>query len=83
MLLFGFYIYTVMMLSASVAGLSSYYIEKFGGDALLTQFIVFELQLFEKFASIVACRLHGHHPRGLLGGAVLGTLRVVTGMSGL
>ena len=37
MLLFGFYIYTVMMLSASVAGLSSYYIEKFGGDALLTQ----------------------------------------------
>ena len=48
MLLFGFYIYTVMMLSASVAGLSSYYIEKFGGDALLTQFIVFELQLLDR-----------------------------------
>ena len=40
----------------SVAHLSSDDVEELGGDALLAQFIVFELELFEQLVGIGVCR---------------------------
>ena len=56
----------------SVAHLSSDDVEELGGDALLAQFIVFELELFEQLVGIVIGTLHGHDTSGLLTGAFLG-----------
>lgn len=47
-------------------------VEQLGGDGLLTELVVFELQLIEQLLRVVVGALHRHDTRGLLGGLVFG-----------
>ena len=58
-------------MNTSVSDLTADDVEQLGGDALLTQFVVFELELFEKLLGIVIRALHRHHAGRLLGRTVL------------
>ena len=49
-----------------LTGLSSEYVEELGGDGLLAQFVVLELQLVEEFLGVVVGALHCHDTRSLL-----------------
>ena len=55
----------------SVANLSTDNIKEFGGNALLTQFIIFKLKLLKQLFGIIVGTLHGHDSRSLLGSTVL------------
>ena len=54
-----------------LSDLSSDNIKEFCRDALLTQFVVFQPELFKKLAGVVVGALHRHHAGSLLGGSVL------------
>ena len=47
-------------------------VEQLGGDAGLTEFVVFEVEFFEQLGGVVAGGLHRHHARGLFAGRAVG-----------